>query len=509
MTKLSTFSIVVFVGLLFLVWTNTACDQKEQGQKLAELYCGACHLFPEPGLLNKKGWEEGVLPQMAIRMGIADPDFNELNPEEYQTILEKGGLPLKPMVSKKDWSKIVAYYLKNAPENVQTRQGALPIQLDTQQFKPQILWQSPGERPNFSLLKFFPEQNTLVAGQREGKVYLFKGPKQELQDSLFTPSSASDINITANSHLQLLLMGKMDPNDAYSGALLEIEKKAGRWKVLRSLVDGLNRPVQFAPFDQGEAGEQAFAISEFGHYTGALSWHETTADGKSKVYQLFNGPGARVAHVVDLDQDGKQDIVALLSQGDEKIIWFKNLGKGVFDPRLLARFLPIYGSSYLDIADMNQDGKLDLIHSAGDNYDYSYALKGYHGIRIMLNQGNEYFVEKKFLPLHGAGKVLVEDFDQDGKPDLACTSYFPDYSQKPLGGFVVFKNQGNLKFSAHTFPLGDKANWLLMDKGDVDQDGDCDIVLGACSINNTVPKPMRQDWNQLGIGVLLFKNQLK
>ena len=227
------------------------------------------------------------------------------------------------------------------------------------------------------------------------------------------------------------------------------------------------------------------------------------------MYQLFNGPGARVAHVVDLDQDGKQDIVALLSQGDEKIIWFKNLGKGVFDPRLLARFLPIYGSSYLDIADMNQDGKLDLIHSAGDNYDYSYALKGYHGVRIMLNQGNEYFVEKKFLPLHGAGKVLVEDFDQDGKPDLACTSYFPDYSQKPLGGFVVFKNLGNLKFSAHAFPLGDKANWLLMDKGDVDQDGDCDIILGACSINNTVPKPMRQDWNQLGIGVLLFKNQLK
>lgn len=212
MTKLNTFSIVVFVGLLCLVWTNTACDQKEQGQKLAELYCGVCHLFPEPGLLDKKGWEKGVLPQMAIRMGMADPDFNELNPEEYQTILEKGGLPLKPMVSKKDWSKIVAYYLKNAPENIPAQQGALPILVDTQQFKPQILWQSPGERPNFSLLKFFPGQNTLVAGQREGKVFFFKGPGQKLQDSLFAPSSASDINITPNGRLQLLLMGKMDPN---------------------------------------------------------------------------------------------------------------------------------------------------------------------------------------------------------------------------------------------------------------------------------------------------------
>ncbi len=509
MTKLNTFSIVVFVGCLLLVWTNTACDQKEQDQKLAELYCGACHIFPKPNLLDKKGWEKGVLPQMAIRMGIADPDFNELNPEEYQTILEKGGLPLKPMISKKDWGKIVAYYLKNAPENIPAQQGALPISVDTQLFKPQIVWQSPGERPNFSLLKYLPEQKTLVAGQREGKVYLFKGAKQALQDSLFTPSAASDVHIAQNGQLQLLLMGKMDPNDAYSGALLEIGRKAGRWEVMRSIVNSLNRPVQFAPFDQSKTGEEAFAISEFGHYTGGLSWHERTADGKSKVYQLFNGPGARVAHVVDLDQDGKQDIVALLSQGDEKIIWFKNLGKGVFDPRLLARFSPIYGSSYLDIKDINQDGKLDLIHSAGDNYDYSYALKGYHGIRILLNQGNQYFVEKKFLPLHGVGKVLVEDFDQDGKPDLACTAYFPNFAQKPLGGFVVFKNLGNLNFSAHTFPMADAANWLLMDKGDVDQDGDCDIVLGACSINNTVPKPLRQTWNQQGIGVLLFRNQLK
>jgi hypothetical protein len=57
--------------------------------------------------------------------------------------------------------------------------------------------------------------------------------------------------------------------------------------------------------------------------------------------------------------------------------------------------------------------------------------------------------------------------------------------------------------------MADAANWLLMDKGDVDQDGDCDILLGACSINNTVPKTLRQTWNQQGIGVLLFRNQLK
>ena len=87
--------------------------------------------------------------------------------------------------------------------------------------------------------------------------------------------------------------------------------------------------------------------------------------------------------------------------------------------------------------------------------------------------------------------------------------YFPDFTQKPLAGFVLYKNRGKLQFTPHTYPLTNMGNWLLMDKGDLDQDGDVDIVLGACSINNTVPKPLREEWQKQGIGVLLLRNQLK
>lgn len=509
MTKISTVSALAFLVAIILVWTNTACDQKPQGRKLAELYCSACHLFPEPDLLDKKTWLEGVLPQMSIRMGLTDPDVSLFAEDEYQRVLINGGLPLKPLINQYDWEKVVEYYRENAPEKVLPQQNAQRIDTNQTDFKSEILWQSAGTYPNFSLLKYLPQQQRLFAGKREGNIYIFKGKQLNLEDSLRAPSSPSDIQISTQGNVQLLLMGHMDPSDWYTGALVEVGKKDGHWQMLRRLRDSLNRPVHFINTDMNEDQKEDFLISEFGHFLGRLAWQEPLGKGKSTERDLFRGPGARVAHVADLDQDGKKDIIALLTQGDEQIIWYKNLGKGIYEGRQLARFLPIYGSSYLEVVDINKDGKLDLIHSAGDNYDYSYALKRYHGIRILINQGNQTFKEEKFLPLHGAGKVLVEDFDQDGNLDLACTAYFPDFTQKPLAGFVLYKNKGKLQFTAHTYPLTNMANWLLMDKGDLDQDGDVDIVLGACSINNTVPKPLREQWHKQGIGVLLLRNQLK
>ncbi|MFD3000170.1 hypothetical protein ACFS7Z_07345 [Pontibacter toksunensis] len=40
------------------------------GQQLAQACCRTCHAFPEPELLDKKTWQQGVLPQMALRLGL-------------------------------------------------------------------------------------------------------------------------------------------------------------------------------------------------------------------------------------------------------------------------------------------------------------------------------------------------------------------------------------------------------------------------------------------------------
>ena len=56
----------------------------------------------------------------------------------------------------------------------------------------------------------------------------------------------------------------------------------------------------------------------------------------------------------------------------------------------------MYGSSYLELADMNNDGHLDILYTNGDNADYSYVLKKYHGLRIFINDGkNQFLVDFK------------------------------------------------------------------------------------------------------------------
>ena len=70
--------------------------------------------------------------------------------------------------------------------------------------------------------------------------------------------------------------------------------------------------------------------------------------------------------------------------------------------------------------------------------------------------------------------------DGDGDMDMLAIAYFPDYAKSKEESLVYLENQGDLKFKASTFPeVNIAGRWLVMDKGDLDGDGDTDVVLGA------------------------------
>src|SRR5437667_5030468 len=69
-----------------LMLTKCSRPYRSEGERLAHTYCAACHMFPEPALLDKKTWRTGVLPQMALRLGV--PPKSLFRSEEHTSELQ-------------------------------------------------------------------------------------------------------------------------------------------------------------------------------------------------------------------------------------------------------------------------------------------------------------------------------------------------------------------------------------------------------------------------------------
>ena len=180
-------------------------------------------------------------------------------------------------------------------------------------------------------------------------------------------------------------------------------------------------------------------------------------------------PGARNTIIKDFDNNGLPDIAALMTQGDEKIVMLLNQGSFNFRLNTLVQFPPVYGSSYFELIDFNNDGKLDILCSNGDNADYSITFKPYHGIRIYMNDGTNHFTQSWFHDMYGASQVRAADYDKDGDVDIAAISFFPDFKRHPENGFFYFENTGN-GFVTQTTPLASAGRWLVMEGADIDHD---------------------------------------
>lgn len=170
---------------------------------------------------------------------------------------------------------------------------------------------------------------------------------------------------------------------------------------------------------------------------------------------------------------------------------------------------PSYVSSSFDLYDFNNDGHMDILATNGDNGDHLPVLKRFHGTRIYLNDGANGFEERYFFPMNGAFKAMAEDFDEDGDLDIVAIAAFADYAGRPEEGFVYLENRGELQFDAFTVPQVDEGRWLTMDVGDLDGDGDKDVVIGAYTeLGGTVlPRGVQARWDALRRPVLFLENQ--
>lgn len=510
-------------GILFLGFGVAACwlaactgtgkqsgtegaDSISADEKLARQYCGSCHLYPEPELLDRNTWLNGVLPVMGPKMGIYE------HRGQTYTMHERADTPLlrtkiypdKPMLGSDDWQRILDFYAKRAPEVRPQQVRNMGIGGSKGLFSPQLPERSI-QGPMAVFTKIDPARKMILYGEgNDNTLHAYDASLKKLS-SLKLSGAPSWVQETAPGQYQVTTLGSIFPSSKREGGLLSLRlDAAGKLSGGTALMQNLQRPTQVQEADLDGDGRMDRIVNAFGHLEGELYWLPGGDMAKKKT--LRSEPGAIHTKIIDHNGDGKPDLMTMFCQGREGIYLFENQGNGEFKEKRLLEFLPVNGSSGFDWVDMNGDGHKDIVYTAGDNADYSIVLKHFHGVTIYLNDGKGNYTRQWFYPINGCYKALCRDFDLDGDMDLLTLSFFADYAEQPNEILLYFENQGSMQFLPTQVDGYQNGRWLTADAGDVDGDGDEDIVLGNFSQGpGQVPREAIGHWVN-SPGFMLLRN---
>lgn len=500
-------TICILAIMLSIVFSCTRESIPDQGEQLARVHCASCHQYPQPELLDRQTWNKYVLPRMGHLLGVLPLDsigHNFYEPEAYEAMLNNPNIIRKiASLGPEEWAQIRHFYLKTAPATLAV--GTREVDTNLTGFT--VQW------PEFRLS---PPSTTLVQiNEKEPGFFIGDAHTQRLYrfDDQLRLQQLAQVGAAPVSLQQIpegtvvTSMGSFSPSDRPQGRTLFLLATSDRRPMV--LLDSLQRPAHLTIADLDGDSIQDFISSEFAKWTGGLHWWKNDGYGEVRKNTLRNMPGAIRSEIVDLNDDGRTDVLALFGQGDEGIWAFTNVGDGRFRDTCLLRFPPSYGSSFFSLIDFNGDPYPDILYTNGDNADYPPILKPYHGIRIFENREWKHFEEVFFYPMSGAYKAILHDFDQDGDQDMAAISFFPDFTAAPRNGFLYLENKGDWNMQATTFTEADQGRWISMDAGDMDRDGDWDIVLGSLAFETVPASELPEKWISSGPPFIVLENNLK
>jgi hypothetical protein len=177
---------------------------------------------------------------------------------------------------------------------------------------------------------------------------------------------------------------------------------------------------------------------------------------------------ANAVSVGDLDGDGILDIVARNSADSVTVSLLKGVGDGTFTLRTAVSAGSDFGSGFpkrnVVVADVTGDGRPDILTAHWDQT-----------ISIAAQTSTGAFIRLSPISIgHSATQLAVADLNRDNVPDIVVNHGYSNTTSVLLGtGGGTFATQVD-------YSLFSASSWLSdsLAIGDVDQDGDPDVVVG-------------------------------
>jgi len=298
------------------------------------------------------------------------------------------------------------------------------------------------------------------------------------------PAHITPVDLDQDGDLDFVVscIGGIQPTNDLVGRVVWLENNSGKY-TSHDLLNEVRRVTDAQCGDFDGDGDIDLVVAVFGGILqGQILWLQNNGSQEFTDHEIMNASGTIHVPVEDFDGDGDLDFAAIVSQEEEQVWLFENLGDGFSNAKrhlIFSSWNFDLGTAGMEAVDLDQDGDKDLLLAIGDNLELiNNSPQPCHGVKWLENKGDWKFEDRQIATIGGVYGVSPADLDGDGDIDVAAVTMFNDWAQEGAASVLWLENDGQQNFETWQI-ASDPIQLATVACGDINNDGSQDIVTGS------------------------------